>query len=170
MTSIDNLDKSDQQLLESAVAQVAVLIAAADGEVDEQEASWAEKITKIRSYSGPESLQDYYKRVGLTFDKQFHSLLETLPPETEARLTELSNRLAQLNPILAKLDNDTAYDLYMSLTSFAKHVAKASGGFLRMWSINTEEKKYIDLPMIEPIKLLVPRDSENWEDDEQVDE
>ncbi len=170
MTSIENLEKSEQQALEASIAQVAVLIAAADGEVDEKETAWAEKITKIRSYSGPESLQDFYKRVGLNFENQFHHLLETLPPETEARLSELSNRLAGLNPILAKLDNDIAYDLYTSLTSFAQHVAKASGGFLRMWSISTEEKKYVDLPMIEPIELLVPRDEESWEEDEQADE
>jgi hypothetical protein len=56
--------------------------------------------------------------------------------------------------ILAHLDNNLAHKMYISLKSFAEHVAKASGGFLRFATISGHERKWINLPMIEPIILL----------------
>ena len=66
----------------------------------------------------------------------------------------LSSKLASLNPILAKLENDIAVDLYESYLSFAVHVAKSSGGFLGMMSISAEEKELIGLTMLNKIERI----------------
>ena len=68
----------------------------------------------------------------------------------------ISDKLAKLNKILASLDNATAYALYKSFITFAEHIAKASGGFLRFGSISSQEKKWISLPMLNPIILVEP--------------
>ncbi len=163
MNLLEIVNESQAKLLLNAVPEIAVLIAGADGDIDEKETEWAEKITKIRSYSGPESLRDYYAKASQNFEENFRKLIESLPPNTDQRSAELSKRLTALNPIISRLDNDLAYDLYKSYLSFAKHVAKASGGWLRMWSISNAEKKFVDLPMLDEVILLEPRE-ETWED------
>ncbi|MBK8391868.1 MAG: hypothetical protein IPL23_22440 [Saprospiraceae bacterium] len=59
--------------------------------------------------------------------------------------------MEEVNPILGKLDHLVALHLYKSYTSFAKHVAKASGGVLGFFSIGPNESNLITLPMITPI-------------------
>ena len=59
----------------------------------------------------------------------------------------------ELKDVLPLLDNEIGHQIYDSLTSFAKHIAKASGGFLRFASISKAEKEWIHLPMIDPIIL-----------------
>jgi hypothetical protein len=80
-------------------------------------------------------------------------MLATLPKDNEQRLAEISKRLSGLNSILPKLDQVFAWRFYQSLVSFAKHVAKSSGGFLGWSSIGSAEKKLIGLDMIEEVIL-----------------
>ena len=53
-----------------------------------------------------------------------------------------------LNDILGKLEAKVAAAVYDEWISFARHVARASGGFLKVWSISAAEKKWIALPML----------------------
>ena len=87
-------------------------------------------------------------------------MLGALSPDISTREEEISKRLSELNVILNCLSNAVAYELYTSFTSFAKHIAKASGGFLRFGSISNEEKRWINLPMLDPIILEVPEEEE----------
>jgi len=82
------------------------------------------------------------------------ALIENSPKDTKARSGIAVDKLSELNPILAKLNPLLGYKLYESLKSFALHVAKASGGFLRMWSVSYEENKYVDLPMLDVIEYV----------------
>ena len=144
-------DQYDQ--LKEALELITVLIAGADGHIDEQELNWAEKLTSIRSYAKPEELNIFYGDVEAAFSKKLVQLINDLPDSIDERQAIISDRLAVLNDILPKLDNKIGHQLYKSFTSFAKHIAKASGGFLRFGSISTAEKKWVHLPMIEPIIL-----------------
>ena len=140
------------QLIE-ALPLITVLIAGADGKIDEQELNWAEKLTTIRTYANPQELNEFYASVEDILESRVQTLISNLPENVEMRESAISSKLSELNQILALLDNSVAFQLYESFTSFAKHIAKASGGFLRFGSISSKEKKWIDLPMLDQIIL-----------------
>lgn len=154
------LNEGQYNELKDSLALVTILIAGADDNIDEQELNWAEKLTNIRSYAKPESLNSFYEDVEKGFHAKLEALIKELPGVLDSRQEIISNRLANLNTILPLLENEVGHQIYESLTSFAKHIAKASGGFLRFASISKAEKEWIHLPMIDPILL------EELEDDE----
>ncbi len=148
-----NLTTDQYNALKESLSLVTVLIAGADGKIDEQELNWAEKLTKIRTYAEPESLNEFYEEVEKGFIANVAALISDLPKEVESRQRMISQKLAQLNDILPLLENKVAFQIYESLISFASHIAKASGGFLRFGSVSKEEKQWINLPMIHPVIL-----------------
>jgi len=151
LDNFTGINEAEKKQLVDAIAQITVLIAGADGTIDTAETAWASKVTKIRSYASDEMLHDFYKEVGKTFEEDLNDTIKNAPDDTEQRTKMLADQLAALNGPLAKIPHLLAVHLYESYTTFAKHVAEASGGFLRMWSISGEEKKLIELPMITPI-------------------
>ncbi len=156
-TLFSNLSQTQSDQLKSAPSLITILVAGADGEIDHQELNWAEKLTKIRSFAdATESLNGFYAEVDASFSEDFELALKELPQELSQREMLISDKLAKLNKILASLDNATAYALYKSFVTFAEHIAKASGGFLRFGSISSQEKKWISLPMLNPIILVEP--------------
>jgi hypothetical protein len=152
MNHFENLSATECQQLEDAVSLIAVLIAGADGKIDILEETWATKLAHIRSFAGEKWLHDFYAAVDANFNIKFHDLVKHLPSETAERQTQISEKLTHINALLAKLDSKTAYKLYTSYISFAKSIAEASGGFMRLGSIGAEEKKWLSLPMITPIE------------------
>ena len=146
-----NLPAEDLQELLDAIPVITLLIAGADGDIEGEELAHSEKITKIRGYSGGEIMQDFYDKVGEDYTERLDRWLKVIPKDTAERTADLSGRLEKLNPILAKLAPELGAEMYKSFTSFAKHVAKASGGFLGFGSINKEEAVLVNLPMLTPI-------------------
>jgi hypothetical protein len=144
-----NLDAEEYALLKDAIPQIAILIAGADGKISPDETTWAEKVTNIRSYSAREEYQEFYKEVGENFHERLEQLITELPSGVKERAEMISQTLLPLNGVLKKLEPKHAAQIYKELRSFAAHVAKASGGFLKFWSVSAEEKKWIELPMLE---------------------
>lgn len=148
---------SEFDQLKDAISLITVYIAGADGKIDENETEWAEKVTNIRSYSLPEGLKEFYEEVGVDFQTRLEHHMSTLSDIT-VRNNTVAEKLTALNPILAKLPTKLGAALYSSYISFAKHVAKASGGFLGFFSIGPKEAALLDLEMITPII---------WEEEEE---
>ncbi|MEL6864844.1 MAG: hypothetical protein AAFP19_10505 [Bacteroidota bacterium] len=146
---LEALNSTETELMLDAVPLVTVLIAGADGKIDTKELSWSAKITEIRSYSYHDSLRPYYTKVGENFSEKVQALIEQFPNEVEQRNAAISSQLEGLNTIFPKLDPNFARRFYKSLLSFAEHVAKASGGFLRFGNVSKVEKDLLGLPMIE---------------------
>jgi hypothetical protein len=146
--------------LKNAIPLITILIGGADGDLDSKERTWAEKVTNIRSYSLPEEYRGFYTVIGHNFPEELDKLIEELPDDVAERQMEISRRLASLNDILSKLDSKVAAAMYDELKSFARHVARASGGFLTMWSISAEEKRWISLPMIREFTWTPPSGNE----------
>lgn len=146
-----DLNVEEKETLVNSISWITILIAGADGEIDKEELEWAKKITGIRAYKYPEVLENFYSTVGTDFQQKVDTLVSTLPKDVKERTEVLSNKLSTLNPILAKLDNHIAHAYYQSFTSFAEHIAKSHGGFLRFFSVSLEEKKLLSLPMITSI-------------------
>lgn len=143
----------------NSITLITILIAGADGKIDKEEKDWSQKIAKIRTYSNPDVLHDFYVQVGRNYSSKLNQLIDDLPSDTDYRNQKISKELNELNDIFPKLEIHYAATLYQSLVSFAKHVAKASGGFLGIGSISKHEKKWIDLPMITPV--IAPEENED---------
>ena len=154
----EGLTPQEQEKLVHSVVWVTVLIAGADGKIESEELDWATKITRIRGFSGADDLIEFYNEVGKYFEEHFTYVIENITTDHEKRTEIAIAHLKEINPILEKLTTKIGAMIYSSLKSFAKHVAKASGGFLRMWSISYEETKYIDLPMLDPIIYVEDED------------
>ena len=78
--------------------------------------------------------------------------MNNLPVTQTDKNNYLSEKLTLLNPILAKLESKVAYNLYKDFKSFADHVARSSGGFMRFGAISKEEKALIPLSMLTPVE------------------
>lgn len=135
------------QLLEAPVL-IAILIAGADGKIEENEIQWAEKVTHFRRETAHYTLHNFYETVGTDFEAKFRSTLASLPEDTTQRNELLASKLAELKPALAKMDEHYREKLVESFRSFAKQVAEASGGFLGFFSKSNEEAKWINLEML----------------------
>lgn len=153
-----NLSAEEYAKLKDAIPQITILIAGADGKISEDETSWAEKVTGIRTYSAAEDHQEFYREIGETFQARLDQLIKALPQEVGTRNAQLSTMLSDLNGVLHKLEPKNAARMYTELRSFADHVARSSGGFLKFWSVSAEEKKWVELPMIEKFE---------WKDEEE---
>ena len=148
------LSESQFQIAKDAIAWISVLIAGADGKIDDEEKEWAAKVAHIRSYHNPNELTPFYEEVGKEFDSKMTQLLANVPLDVKERTAVLSRKLEQLNDILPQLDNNLGYHLVKSYRSFAEHIAKASGGFLGFFSVSAAESKLISLPMINEIEWV----------------
>ncbi|MBL7813686.1 MAG: hypothetical protein JNL70_01685 [Saprospiraceae bacterium] len=164
MKYFENISADELQILENAVSQIAVLIAGADGTIDKDETDWASKLMHIRSYSGDKSLQEFYEQVEANFNIKFRDLVKNSSQNTAERQAALSESIAQVNPILAKLDARTSYHVYHSYVTLAKSIAKASGGILGFGSVSGAEEKLLGLPMITPIPPFVDENEEETEE------
>ena len=147
----DRVSEEQFVILKDAIAWITILIAGADGDIAKEETAWAEKLTKIRSYANPNSLTPFYKEVGVDFQDRLHNILDALPIGKKKREEILTANLTQVNDAIKLLDSELASELYKSYLSFAKHVAKQSGGFLGFFNIDKDEETLMDLSMINPI-------------------
>lgn len=148
----EQLTPQEFDTLVCALPRITILIAGADGAIDEGEWNWAERLTHIRSFNHPHALNGFYEALEPKFSELMSSLLSRYSRNPEERCLKISDELSHLNPILAKLDPTTAHTMYDSLKSFAWNIARSSGGFLGFGAISAKEEKWIKLPMIEPIE------------------
>lgn len=146
-----NISPEEFEKLKHAIAEITLLIAGADGVIENKELAWAEKITKIRSYNLPDNLKAFYQEVGKDYALYLDHLIESYPADVQVRQEAIVHKLEALNPILAKLHPKEGAELYESYVSFAHHVAKASGGFLGFFAVKYAEKELMELPMLNPI-------------------
>ena len=161
----EGLTSEESDLVVDAVPLVTILIAGADGEIDAEEKAWSKKLTDIRTYAHPDLLNDYYILVGKTFTDKMNHYINELPNTPAERNNMISEKLKGLNAIFPKMSPIMAKRFHTSLTSFAQHVAKASGGFLGFGSISKAEKEWMELPMLD-----VPVYYEPEADEESTDE
>ena len=127
---------------------VAILIAAADGNIDKSERKEAINIARNKQTRSREQLADFYKIVGDSFEDNFNKLIDELPSGTDERISAITKELRKLNFILPKVDKKFSIKFHASLKELAKKIAEASGGILGYLSVGYEESKLLDLKMI----------------------
>ena len=153
---LSGLNETEIQELIDALPRIGILIAGADGEINQEEINWGAKLSHIRAYKphgkhgNLDELNEYFAKIDDHYMLRFGNILESLPTDVEARNAQLSADLSKLNPILDKLDPHFSEMLYHNFLTFAKHIAKADGGILGIGSISIEENKWIKLGMLNP--------------------
>ena len=138
--------ESEFELLVQAPALVTVLIAGADSTIDKKEKAWGKKLVAYRTFTSDVKLHEYYEQVDKGFETALDQLVDAWTPESEQELTD---KLAKVNGILPKLDKEIADLLKDSWKSLARKVAEASGGFIGFGSVNPDEARLVELPMID---------------------
>jgi len=143
-----NLNEKEISLLLNAPALISLLIAGAEGNIEEKEIDWGAKIAHFRGEDRQSILQNYYQEVDAIFNETLNQLITAMPQDVNERTKTINNELQKLNNILPKLDNNFARELHKSYVTLAKHVAQASGGIWGYGSISPAEQKLIELEVI----------------------
>jgi hypothetical protein len=148
MNSFSHLTADEFSKLTQAPLYVGLLIAEADGELDHKELEWIEKITHFRIKTSHHTLRKYYIESNSYIKENLGLVRNSLPAQQEQKMQVLSNKLAEMKPILAKLDEGFRNRLIDSYHSMALSVAEISGGLLNFFSTNPAEEKWLALEML----------------------
>ncbi|MEP7146147.1 MAG: hypothetical protein ABI792_03970 [bacterium] len=144
-----NINQDECITMVMAPALITLLIAGAEGDIDQKEIDWGAKIAHFRA-NEQSILQNYYQEVDKNFNGTLKELIEKMPKDIKEMKDKIIHELSRINDTLPKLDPAFAKEFYKSLLSLAKHVAQASGGIWGYGSISPGEKKLIDLEFINP--------------------
>lgn len=144
----DKLNAAEMELLHKAPVLVSILIAGADGKIDNKEVKRAISLTEAKQKRSRSRLMEFYIEVGTDFEDKIRIVLQSLPSKVDARTAEISKMLQQLEPILKKLNTPIAIEFYQSLREIATEIAESSGGVLGLKTIGDEEALLVNLPMI----------------------
>lgn len=148
----ENLDGGEVELMLKAPFLICILIAGADGNIDNKEIrSGIHVITE--SARGVQSMFNYYREVEQDFEDKLKILIQSYPFESEKRNPVLTEELAGLNAVLPKLERAFAVQCYKSFTSLARRIAESSGGLLGIKSVGEEESELLSLEMIKSPEL-----------------
>ncbi|WP_276373393.1 hypothetical protein [Chryseolinea sp. H1M3-3] len=144
---LERLTGSEAEQMLKAPILLCILIAGADGTIDRKEIK--EAINVAVKKKEKTILDNYFKEVSTDFEDKLKVLLQSYPYESTQRNPILIQELSQLNPILKKLDKTFSKPFYDMLKELAEKIAGSSGGLWGMMSVDSEEAKYIRLPMLE---------------------
>lgn len=149
---LESLSIEEQEFMLNVPVLITIMIADADNVIDEAEKDVAEKLAVIRSVRGRLPVQAYYRHLKDDFRERLKKHIDHYGATTlnsDEVIRQISADLETLNLIWNKLDRDVAIGFYQSFCSFAENIAKASGGFFKFGTISPEEKKLIELNMIQ---------------------
>jgi hypothetical protein len=144
---LEKLKDNELELMLKAPVLLCILIAGADGTIDRKEIREAINLTVKKK--DKTILDNYFREVSQDFEDKLKVLLQSYPYESTQRNPILIQELGQLNPILKKLDRYFAKSFYDMLKQLAEKIAGSSGGLWGMMSVDSEEAKFIALPMID---------------------
>src|SRR5882672_6315459 len=144
----DRLSGSEMELMLKAPILACILIAGADGHIDQNEIQGAIEVARKKQKRSRANLLEFYRYVGEDFEDKLKVVLQSYPLQAADRNPLIVEELSQLNQLFPKLDKSFAQSYYSSIKEIAHAIALSSGGMLGLNKIGDEEAKYIDLPMI----------------------
>jgi ribosomal protein S17E len=144
---LEKLKDSEVELMLKAPVLLCILIAGADGTIDRKEIKKAIHVTVKKK--DKTILDNYFREVSQDFEDKLKILLQSYPFESAERNPILITELSHLNPILKKMDKSFSKPFYDMLKELAEKIAGSSGGLWGMMTVDSEEAKFIDLPMID---------------------
>ncbi len=144
----NTLSPQEGELMHKAPMLVCILIAGADGRIDQSEISKAISLATKKYIPGKSRLVEFYDEVGADFEDKLKIVIQGFPVKEKERAPRVIAELSLLNDILKKLDKEFSIEFYNSLTEIAIEIAKSSGGVLGIKTVGQEEARYLSLDMI----------------------
>lgn len=124
---------------------VCILIAGADGSIDQKEIREAVQMAGKQDWM-KSNLRPFFQELAEDFEDKLKVILQAYPFDSKIRNEMIQSELGDLNDILAKTEPDFARSYYEMLRSLAQRIASSSGSF---WGkITAEEARLLELPMI----------------------
>lgn len=144
------LQETDREFLYQVPAMIALLIAGVDDELDAKELAAAERIARYRkTVPRHPILIPYYEVVNERIHDDIEKLRKEYPSLAEQRTPIIAAQLEKLNMIFMQLNRDLSSAFYQSFKSFARHIAEADGGILGFFTISPEERRWMQLSMVQ---------------------
>jgi hypothetical protein len=144
-----SLSSTEIELMHKAPMLVCILIAGADGRIDQNEIRKAIGFaTNRQKKAGKSRLLEFYNEVGSDFEDKLKIVIQSFPVKEKERAPRVIAELAHLNAILGRLDKEFSIEFFNSLKEIAVEIAKSSGGVLGLKSVGEEEAQYLALSMI----------------------
>lgn len=145
---LQKLSEEERLVVKQSPIWVTLLIACADFDIEEAEIDRAKEIVRIKSFATQNDVKYLYEDLDKNMEDEIDKALKSLSANGNKRLSQLELKISQLNNILPKLDKAYAAQFHKSLTDLALAVAQSGGGVFGIRRINSEEAKYIHLPML----------------------
>ncbi len=142
------LSPAEIELMYKAPLLVCILIAGADGNIDNKEIKGAITLTEKKQKRSKSHLKAFYNELGEDFEDKLKIVIQGFPTNAKERSLLIEESLAKINPILKRLDSNFAIEFYASLKEIASTIAHSSGGLLGLKKVGDEEAMYLHLPMI----------------------
>lgn len=143
----NSLSSEEVELMHKAPILVCILIAGADGRIDQSEISKSISLATQRQ-TARSRLHAFYNEVGSDFEDKLKIVIQGFPIKETDRAPKVMAELALLNEILDKLDREFCIEFYKSLKEIAIEIAKSSGGVLGLNKVGAAESRYLALEMI----------------------
>jgi hypothetical protein len=146
----DKLSNEEIDCLYGLPYNVALLIASADGYIDEAEIRKAISVIQYQaSYSANADLSRFFEEINHDAEDKIRVILSATPRKPQERILYLSKKIVDANIVLKKLNRSFVAGLHQSLCNLAKQIAKASGGVFGYGGIGPEESNLLDLSLLE---------------------
>ena len=144
----DDLSDSEVELMLKAPILVCILIAGADGNIDNMEIQGAIGAANKNARKSRAKLIEFYRLVSEDFEDKLKVLIQSFPGDAKKRTALVVEELSQLNSVLSKVNRPFAVDFYKSIKEIAQMIAESSGGVLGLNKVGDEEAKLVGLSMI----------------------
>lgn len=142
---LSKLENSERELLYKAPLLVCILIAGADGQMDDREIAEAVSMMRKRNWV-KSSMAAFFQELAADFEDKIKIVIQSYPFKVEQRNQQITRELAEVNKLWRNLEPEFSVAYYDVLKRLAHGVAKSSGKF---WGkIGPEEAQLLDLPMI----------------------
>lgn len=141
------LNDSEAELMTKSPLLVCILIAGADGHIDNKEINTALTISRehhrVRSV-----LYRFFEDLSADFEDKLKILIQSYPVDAQQRTESITQELAKLNLLWPKIPTDFTRPYYSMLRDLALRIATSSGGIWGMRKISPEEERLLKLPML----------------------
>ncbi len=146
---LKSLTPAQREQLLDVPLYITIYIGVADGTLDHKEIEWAEHVADFRAQHEDSLLARYWMDVDARFRKRFFEIQTAMgiEPDKPANGTGVMQAveawLKEIPSLYPLLPEGFDIELYESWRSFARHVARASGGLLGFGAITREEERAI---------------------------
>lgn len=142
---LSSLTNSETELLARGPLLVCILMAGADGKIDDRELDKAIELAKQQKWV-KSVLKGFFEEVARDFEDKLKILIQAYPLKKEKRNKLIVEELQQINQLWDKLEPEFSTAYLEMLRYLAHNIAASSGKF---WArINSEEAELVELPML----------------------